>query len=187
MNKLSKTVLSFTIAAFIVSCGQNRSIETSSKTNIQNTPNGQADVVDNISDKDILKVAISSKDHTTLVTAIKAAHIEHVLSNAGPLTVFAPTNEAFNALPKGTVKKLLQPENIRTLTNILTTHAAPGTFDIVKLKKEAKKGRKIYNATGDYLEIRVDGDDVYINGCKIIASIPTSNGIVNVIDKVILL
>ncbi len=157
-----------------------------SVTNL-NTPLGQASVVDNISDPNILQVAMSSKDHTTLVTAIQAAQIEHVLVNAGPLTVFAPTNEAFDFLPKGTIENLLEPENKQELTTILTQHAAPGTFDIEKLRKEAAKKRKIYMATGSYLEITTKGEHVFVNGCKVIASIPTVNGIINVIDKVIIL
>ena len=148
---------------------------------------GQADVVDETSDPNILQIAIGSKDHTTLVEAVKAAQIENILVNAGPLTVFAPINTAFDALPEGTIEDLLKKENISTLTTILTRHAAPGSFDIPKLKKEAKKGRKIYMATGDYLEITIKEEDVYINGCKILSSIHTSNGVINVINKVILL
>ena len=151
-----------------------------------NTPKGQASVVDNVSDKNILQVAAGSADHSTLVAAVQAAQIEHVLVNAGPLTVFAPNNSAFEKLPEGTVETLLKPENKAKLANILTRHATPGTFDIPKLKKEAKKGRKIYMATGDYLEVTVEGDDVFVDGKKILATIPTSNGIINVIDEVIL-
>jgi len=176
-----------TVSALLVSCSTTPETTQSPSADVLNTPNGQADVVDNESAKDILKVAISSKDHTTLVAAVQAAHIEHILSNAGPLTVFAPTNAAFDALPEGTVAGLLKPDNIEMLTTILTRHAAPGTFDIPKLKKEARKGRKIYTATGDYLEVTVDGDDVFINGCKIVASIQTTNGVINVINQVILL
>jgi len=148
---------------------------------------GQADVFDKTSDPNILQIAIRSKDHTTLVEAVKAAQIEHILVNAGPLTVFAPINTAFDALPEGTIEDLLKKENISTLTTILTRHAAPGSFDIPKLKKEAEKGRKIYMATGDYLEITIKEEDVYVNGCKILSSIHTSNGIINVIDKIIIL
>lgn len=152
----------------------------------ENTPLGQASVVDDVSDPNILQVAISSPDHTTLVVAVQAAHIEHILVNNGPLTVFAPTNAAFAKLPEGTVDNLLLPENQEALAIILTRHAAPGSYNIERLKKEASKGRKIYMATGDYLEITVEGDDVYVHGIKVIASIQTSNGIINIIDEVIL-
>lgn len=151
-----------------------------------NTPLGQASVVDSESDPNILTVAIGSPDHTTLVAAVQAAHIEHVLVNAGPLTVFAPTNAAFAKLPEGTVDNLLLPENVGTLATILTRHAAPGSYDIEALKKEARKGRKLYMATGDYLEVTQEGDDVFVNGIKVLASVQTSNGIVNVVDEVIL-
>ena len=114
-----------------------------------NTPLGQASVVDSESDANILQVALGSADHSTLVAAVKAANIEHILVNAGPLTVFAPTNEAFDKLPKETVQDLLKPENREMLVQILTRHAAPGSYDIEALKKEARKGRKLYMATGD--------------------------------------
>ena len=165
---------------------QEESTDASTAT-ADNTPLGQASVVDKDSDPNILQVAIGSPDHTTLVAAVQAAHIEHVLVNAGPLTVFAPTNAAFDKLPAGTVETLLKPENINDLATILTRHAAPGSYDIAALKKEVRKGRtQIYMATGDYFEITVEGDDVFVNGAKVLASIQTSNGIVNVVDEVLL-
>lgn len=161
--------------------------ESTASTVADNTPKGQASVPDDgVSAKNILQVAIGSADHTTLVAAVQAAEIEHVLVNAGPLTVFAPNNAAFAALPEGTVDNLLKPENKAALAEILTRHAAPGTFDVKQMKKEAKKGRKIYSATGDYFEVKVEGDDIYVAGAKILATIKTSNGIINVVDKVIL-
>ncbi|WP_456457898.1 fasciclin domain-containing protein [Reichenbachiella sp.] len=149
-------------------------------------PKGQASVEDNVSEANILQVAIGSEAHTTLVAAVQAAEIEHVLVNAGPLTVFAPTNDAFAALPEGTVEDLLKPENKAKLANILTGHAAPGSFDLEALKKEARKGRKIYTATGQYLEVTVEGDDVFVAGAKVLATIQTTNGVINVVDKIIL-
>lgn len=149
-------------------------------------PLGQASVVDEDSDKNILQVAISSEAHTTLVAGVQAAQIEHVLVNAGPLTVFAPTNDAFAALPEGTLDNLLKPENKADLASILTLHAAPGSYGPEALKKEAAKGRKIYMATGDYLEVVVNGEEISVGGAKVLGSIQTSNGIINVVDKVIL-
>ena len=148
-------------------------------------PKGQASVADNVSERNILQVAMTSDAHTTLVAAVEAAQIEHVLVNAGPLTVFAPTNEAFGSLPEGVVENLLKPENKGDLATTLTRHAAPGSFDLEALKREAGKGRKIYMATGDYLEVKVDGDNVSVGGANILATIPTSNGIIHVVDKVI--
>lgn len=159
---------------------------TEAAVTADNTPLGQASVVDEDSDPNILQVAIGSPDHTTLVAAVQAAHIEHILVNAGPLTVFAPTNAAFEKLPEGTVETLLKPENVGDLATILTRHAAPGSYNIEGLKKEARKGRKLYMATGDYFEVTAEGDDVFVNGVKVLASIQTVNGIVNVVDEVLL-
>lgn len=185
-NKIS-LILVIAVGFIFCSCGNSPKTDQSANGLENNTPLGQAGVQDNTSNPNILQVAIGSKDHSTLVAAVQAAHIEHVLVNAGPLTVFAPINTAFDALPEGTVENLLKPENKESLTTILTRHAAPGSYDIAKLKKEAEKGRKLYMATGDYLEVTSEGEDVFINGCKIIGTIQTSNGIINVIDKVILL
>lgn len=174
----------------LVSCGGTENSSTTLATGegaaAQNTPLGQASVVDETSDPNILQVAIGSADHSTLVAAVQAAQIEHVLANAGPLTVFAPVNTAFDALPAGTVEDLLKPENKATLAGILTGHAAPGSFDLEALKKEQRKGRKIYMANGSYLAVTVEGEDVFVGGAKVIGTIQTSNGIINVVDKVIL-
>ena len=185
MNRI-QTLMLLSASALMLACGGDEAVQSTSNLG-DNSPLGQAGVVDETSDPNILQVAIGSKDHTTLVAAVQAAHIEHVLVNAGPLTVFAPTNAAFDALPEGTVASLLEEENIGTLTTILTQHAAPGSLGPEQLRKEARKGRKLYMATGAYLDVRVDGDDIYVNECKVIGTIQTSNGIINVVDKVILL
>ena len=174
-----------TMGACSTGGGDSAAAETDN-TAEENTPLGQASVVDSESDPNILQVAIGSEPHSTLVAAVQAAQIEHILVNAGPLTVFAPTNAAFAKLPEGTVDNLLLPENKGALATILTRHAAPGSYNIEALKKEARKGRKLYMATGDYLEVTMEGDDVYVHGIKVIASIQTSNGIINVIEEVIL-
>ena len=115
-----------------------------------------------------------------------AAGLGDALATTENITVYAPTNDAFAKLPEGTVDNLLLPENKGALATILTRHAAPGSYNIEALKKEARKGRKLYMATGDYLEVTQEGDDVFVNGIKVIASIQTSNGIVNVVEEVIL-
>jgi uncharacterized surface protein with fasciclin (FAS1) repeats len=178
----------FSVAAMMIfTCSTDEKASTQEPSSFaNNTPKGQASVVDNVSAKNILQVAVGSKDHTTLVAAVQAAEIEHILVNAGPITVFAPNNAAFAALPDGTVENLLKPENKAMLVDILTRHAAPGTYDVKQLKKEAKKKRKVYTATGDYFDVVVKGDDIYVAGAKILATIATSNGIINVVDKVIL-
>lgn len=175
------------VAALVFMCSPAEEQSTQDVAADQSShPKGQASVVDDVSAKNILQVAMTSEAHTTLVAAVEAAQIEHVLVNAGPLTVFAPTNEAFEALPEGTVEDLLKPENKSQLATILTRHAAPGSYDLEALKKESSKGRKLYMATGDYLDIVIDGDKVTVGGAEIVATIATSNGIIQVVNQVIL-
>jgi uncharacterized surface protein with fasciclin (FAS1) repeats len=143
---------------------------------------GQANVVDNVSEQNILKIARSSPDHTTLAAAIDAAGLQHVLVNPGPLTVFAPTNAAFEALPPGTVEDLLKPENKSKLAKIVTSHASPGTFKGAGLNPKVK----IYLATGQYVDVEERDGATYVNGAKILASVDASNGVVHVVDKVFL-
>ena len=176
------------LAILLTECGNTTQEASEVKQNEAESshPMGQASVQDDESDANILQVAMSSEAHTTLVAGVQAAEIEHVLVNAGPLTVFAPTNEAFDALPEGVLDNLLKPENKGDLATIITRHAAPGSYDQEALKKEARKGRKLYMATGDYLEVVVDGDVITVGGAKVIGTIQTSNGVINVVDKVIL-
>ena len=184
------TAIAVCAALFISACTGGNQQEANSQESETSTasshPKGQASVVDDVSDKNILQVAAGSEAHSTLVAAVQAAEIEHVLVNAGPLTVFAPTNDAFALLPEGTVEDLLKPENKQKLATILTKHAAPGSYDVPALIKSAEKGRKLYMATGDYLEVVQDGDKIIVGGATVVATIPTSNGIINVVNKVIL-
>ncbi len=144
---------------------------------------GQAYVVDENSDPNILVIAVRSPDHKTLVAAVQAAELENVLVNAGPLTVFAPTDEAFAALPEGTVEDLLKPENKGALAKIVTSHAAPGKFTIDLLRNESQ----LYQATGHYVDVEVRGDDIYVNGARILATVEATNGIIHVVDQVFLI
>ena len=147
---------------------------------------GQAFAEDKDSKPNILNIAIGSPDHTTLVAAVQAAAIEDVLVNAGPLTVFAPTNDAFAKLPAGTVEELVKPENKEQLAMILKMHAAPSTFDEKALRKEARKERKLYMADGSYLSVIVDeNDDIYVGGAKVLGYAPAGNGIVVVVDSLV--
>ena len=143
---------------------------------------GQAFIEDDVSRPTVLSIAISSPDHTTLVAAVQAAELENVLVNTGPLMVFAPTNEAFDALPAGTVENLLKPENKEALANILKHHVTPGNYS----KDFLKKFKKLGQADNQNTTVEVIGDDVFVGGAKIVASIPAGNGIVHVVDKVIL-
>ena len=130
----------------------------------------------------MLQIAIGSKDHSTLVAAVQAAQLENALVNAGPLMVFAPTNEAFAALPEGTVDNLLKPENKDQLALILKHHVTPGNYS----KDFLKKFKQLGQASNQNVKIEVKGDDVYVGGARIVASISAGNGIVHVVDKVIL-
>ncbi|MEO9484333.1 MAG: fasciclin domain-containing protein [Ekhidna sp.] len=181
-----KNLLMLIMTVMIASCTVPQGETAGEEDQAASHPKGQASVQDDESAKNILQVAISSDAHTTLVAGVQAAEIEHVLVNAGPLTVFAPTNDAFDALPEGVLDNLLKPENKGDLATIITRHAAPGSYNVEALKKEARKGRKLYMATGDYLEVVVDGDEITVGGAKVIGTIQTSNGVINVVDKVIL-
>ena len=165
---------------------QNASPETSTETTeVSSAPSsnkGQAFIEDDGSRPTVLQIAMGSPDHTTLVAAVQAAGLENSLSNAGPLMVFAPTNEAFAALPAGTVENLLKPENNDKLAYILKQHVTPGNYDYEFLKKFKKLGQ----ANSESISVEVIDDEVYVGGAKIIASIPAGNGIVHVVDKVIL-
>ncbi len=130
----------------------------------------------------IVSIASGSADHTTLVTALKAADYVTSVAASGPLTVFAPTNAAFAALPAGTVEGLLEPKSADQLREILKYHVTTSTLQA----KSFKDGQSLGMANGAKTTMTVDGDKVSINGALIIASIPASNGIVHVIDAVLL-
>lgn len=146
---------------------------------------GQAYVDDGVSAKNAFQVAASLDDFSTLATAVMAAGVENALANNGPLTVFAPTNDAFAKLPEGTVETLLKPENKATLSFILINHVAPSNYDMPTLVKNVKKGRKLYMASGEYLEVTQEGDDIFVGGTKILKSVKVSNGWIHVIGDVL--
>src|SRR5437868_8472133 len=112
--------------------------------------------------KNIIENAVNSKDHTTLVAAVKAAGLVETLQGAGPFTVFAPTNEAFDKLPKGTVDNLVKPENKATLTKILTYHVIPGKLDASDLTD----GKKLKTAEGEELTVKRSDGKVWIIDAK---------------------
>jgi len=132
-----------------------------------------------------LQVAKSLEDFSTLVAAIEAAGVQDAVVNTGPLTVLAPLNSAFAKLPEGTVETLVKPENKAKLAYILTNHVAPANYPIKQLKKEAKKGRKLYMASGKYLVVENKDGEIYVGGTKILKSVKVSNGWIHVIDDVL--
>ena len=147
---------------------------------------GQAFIEDENSEPNALRTAINSPDHTTLVAAVQAAGVENALVNVGPLTVFAPTNAAFEKLPDGTVEDLLKPENKARLAYILKNHVAPSNYPIETLIKNVDRGRTLYMASGENVPVTREGDDIYVGGTKIVASVKVSNGWVHIIEDVIL-
>jgi len=189
MKTLIKTIFVLVFVLFVTSCNNEAKKETTSdaktteKTD-SSKEKGQAFIKDDESTPNVLQIAIGSPDHTTLVAAVQAADLENALVNAGPLMVFAPTNAAFDALPEGTVETLLKPENKNTLADILKYHVTPGNYSKEFLKKF--DGKELGQANNQYVLVEVKGDDVYISGAKIIGSVKAGNGIVHVIDKVLL-
>ena len=145
--------------------------------------------------KDIVDNAVNSKDHTTLVAAVKAAGLVDTLKSPGPFTVFAPTNAAFAALPAGTVDTLLKPENKGTLTTVLTYHVVPGKLDAAALSRliTAGGGRAMLKtASGGTLTATMSGGNVYVTDAKggtamvTTANVYQSNGVIHVVNKVLL-
>lgn len=179
MKKLS-TILLLSIGLLMFSCSKSDKNENRESSEVYSK--GQSLVTDDVSQKNILQIAIGSPDHTTLVTAVQAAGLEDVLANAGPLTVFAPTNAAFDKLPDGVLTNLLKPENKATLANIITYHAAPGTYTGDMIPRITGIGQ----ATGDKVVVEIIDGETFINGAKILATIDASNGVVHVIDAVLL-
>ena len=144
--------------------------------------------------KNIVENAVNSKDHTTLVAAVKAADLVETLQSKGPFTVFAPTNAAFDKLPKGTIETLLKPENKKLLQTILTYHVVSGklnAYDIAKLIKEGNGKAVLKTVSGGALTAWMKGKDLYItdeNGSAskvTIADVNQSNGVIHVVDTVV--
>ncbi|HOZ83200.1 MAG TPA: fasciclin domain-containing protein [Bacteroidia bacterium] len=157
--------------------------QQSTTTTEETQAGGQEAVIDDDSQKDIVKIAVGSADHSTLVAALKQADYVTSLSNAGPFTVFAPTNEAFNKLPAGTVDDLMKPENKAKLQDILEYHVSLGVFKPEMLTD----GQTINQANLKNITISNKDNKIMINNqANIIATIPAANGVIHVIDAVLL-
>ncbi len=144
---------------------------------------GQSGVVDDVSQPNIVQVASGSPDFTTLVTAIKAAELVDVLTNAGPFTVFAPTNAAFDKLPAGTVEGLLKAQSKPDLINILEYHVYVGVIRTELMRD----GQTLGQVNGGNIRITMSNGKPVVNGtANIVQSITTSNGVIHVIDEVLL-
>ena len=176
--------LSFILFSFfIISCNSDKKTPAETTTTDATVSGGQEAVKDDESQKDVVKVAVGSKDHTTLVAALKQAELVTSLSNAGPFTVFAPTNAAFDKLPAGTVDGLMKDDKKADLQNILQYHVMTSA-----LKAEFfTDGMTLGMVNGDNITFSVKDGKVMINGtATIVASIPASNGMIQVIDAVLL-
>lgn len=180
-NPFGLSLLFATALAFSLSSCETKK-ETTDAVAETPTGGGQSTVKDDESQKDVVRIAVGSPDHTTLVTALKAATYVDVLANAGPFTVFAPTNAAFDKLPAGTVEGLLKPESKDALRNILEYHVSVGVYKLENLTN----GQKINQVNLDNVEIGVKDGKYTVNGANIVATVPASNGVVYVIDAVLL-
>jgi uncharacterized surface protein with fasciclin (FAS1) repeats len=170
---------------FIVSCNSetNATTQASTDNSASVSAGGQENVTDTSSMKDIVKVAVGSKDHTTLVAALKQADLVTALANAGPFTVFAPTNDAFNKLPAGSVDGLMKDDKKADLANILQYHVTTSALSTDMLAD----GQTLGMVNGDNVTVSVKDGKVTLNGtAHIIASVRASNGWVHVIDAVLL-
>ena len=182
---MKKSLLMVAIASLaIISCTKSENnADTSSATTTESTSGGQEAVVDEDSAPTIVKLAVGNKDLSTLVTAVQAAELTTSLSNAGPFTVFAPTNAAFEKLPAGSVDDLLKPENKGKLTDILGHHTYVG---VIKTE-QMTDGQSLGMVDGKNITIKMVNGKPTVNGTvNIIASVPASNGMVHVVDGVIL-
>ena len=193
---MKKTLLSFAIVATIVfaSCAEGeKKTETAETTTTtpeapkDTTPVAEVGVMvggaNMVPSKNIVENAAGSADHTTLVTAVKAADLAGTLSGTGPFTVFAPTNAAFDKLPAGTVATLVKPESKAKLTGILTYHVVAGAFKAADLKD----GQKIKTVQGEELTVSIKDGKVMINGATVTTpDVISSNGVTHVIDRVLM-
>ncbi len=183
---LSMAILVFGLMIGISSCqsGSNEQNQASASASTEQPTHGggQASVVEENSEPNVVKVAVNSPDHTTLVAALQAANLVDAMANVGPFTVFAPTNTAFEALPAGTVEGLLKPEKKGDLTNILKYHVTTSALTDIMLQD----GMTLGMANGGKATIKKNGDKLMINDANVLGVVKASNGMVYVIDKVLL-
>jgi uncharacterized surface protein with fasciclin (FAS1) repeats len=182
MKKLSYSIFAASLM-FLFSCNSGETTTAAEEETVQAPSGGQEAVADDESQKDVVKVAVGSKDHTTLVAAIKQAELVTSLSNAGPFTVFAPTNAAFDKIPKETLDGLMKDDKKADLQNILQYHVTLSALNASFFTD----GMTLGMVNGDNVKVTVKDGKIILNGtATIIASIPASNGMVHVIDAVML-
>jgi uncharacterized surface protein with fasciclin (FAS1) repeats len=184
----TKNLLNLLLASFTVSfmaCSTNTGEMSDSPESDAGTEaiasGGQSTVADDVSQPNVVKIAIGSKDHTTLVKAVVAAELVDALSNNGPFTVFAPTDEAFAALPSGVLDDLMKKEKKGDLENVLYNHVIVGSYKA----EDFRDGQEITLFGGKKVLFSVKDGKVQVNGANILATVPASNGFVLVVDKVL--
>ncbi len=189
MKKLISSAFAFVMAVGVSSTG------VSAQDKMMKSDNPMVGGAAMYKTKNIVENAVNSADHTTLVAAVKAADLVGTLSSAGPFTVFAPTNSAFEKLPAGTVKTLVKPENKATLTRILTYHVVAGNLDSKAIAKAIKKGNgkaEFTTVAGGKLWAMMDGKNLVLTDEKggksmvTIADVRQSNGVIHVVDTLVM-
>ncbi len=185
MKKQLISSLIFLLGAWIfMGCGGDSSPTQSTSSTATVDPGSQAKAVlaDKESTPNIVQIAINSPDHKTLVKALQAANLVDAVANVGPFTVFAPTDEAFSKLPPGTLDDLMKPENKDKLANILKYHVTTSALSEFMLQD----GMTLAMANDGKTTIKREGDKIMINDANVVGSVKASNGMVYVIDKVLL-
>ncbi len=189
------TIVVLFIFAFVSCKNDKQEVKSETKTEVTTKSTtehrGQAAVeLSEGEQANVLQVAMTYKDDdgnmpfSTLVAAVQAAGVEDALVNAGPLTVFAPVNSAFVKI-QDAVDNLLKPENKNALAFVLKNHVAPANYPIKQLKKEAKKGRKLYMASGKYLTVENKDGKIFVGGTEVLMSVKVSNGWIHVVGDVL--
>ncbi|MFN3528872.1 MAG: fasciclin domain-containing protein [Bacteroidia bacterium] len=182
MKKLLQSLPIVAGVLFFTSCGTSESGSSENHNRSTHEHAGQSAVPDDESARNVVQVAVSSADHSTLVAAVKAAGLVDALSNVGPFTVFAPVNAAFDELPAGTVESLLKPESKSTLIDILEYHVYVGVIRPAIYQD----GMRLNQVNGGNVTLGRNGADKTVNNAKVLGTVEASNGIIYVIDKVLL-
>lgn len=182
MERVSKCFLLGTLLSVVVVAGCQSKEAAPAAAPPEAAPAKEVSNIPPLHENNIVSIALRSDDHKTLVAAIKAADYVTSVAASGPLTVFAPTDEAFAKLPEGTVENLVKPENVATLRKILQYHVTTSALQ----KEWFKDGQVLSMANGRKTTMHVEGDDVKINDATIIASVPASNGMLHIVDTVLL-
>ena len=167
---------------FVLGCTQQQAAAPAEPAPAEAAPAKEASNVPPLHEDNIVSIALGSKDHTTLVAALKAADYVTSVAASGPLTVFAPTNDAFAKLPEGTVENLVKPENVDALREILKYHVTTSAIQ----PEWFKEGRTLSMANGKKATEHVNGEELSLNDAKIIARIPAENGMLYIVDTVLL-